>query len=96
MGTQGAQSVRGAGQLVFDCTPGRGVVLQPTAGQLTSDAGLLAVRQFDERLGWTAIRSPLARTSVKGRNSGLVRRSRMTGPSMQGSIGEGCGVPLSS
>lgn len=43
-----------AGQLCFDCIPGKGVVLRPLAGLLTSDAGLLAVRQFDERVDWTA------------------------------------------
>lgn len=33
--------------------------------------------------GWrTSMRSPLARTRVKGENSGLVRRSRIAGPSM--------------
>jgi len=41
-------------QLSFDFIPGRSVVLRPAAGELTSDAGLLAVRQFDERVGWTA------------------------------------------
>lgn len=42
------------GQVCFDFMPDRSVVLRPSAGALTSDAGLLAVRQFDERVGWTA------------------------------------------
>ncbi len=41
-------------ELCFDFMPSRSVVLRPAAGELTSDAGLLAVRQFDERVGWTA------------------------------------------
>lgn len=41
-------------QLDFDFMPSRGLVLRPGAGMLSSDAGLLAVRQFDERVGWTA------------------------------------------
>lgn len=41
-------------QLRFDFIPAREVVMRPSAGQLTSDAGLLAIRQFDERTGWTA------------------------------------------
>jgi hypothetical protein len=48
------QTVESAGQLCFDFIPGMSVLLRPAAGELTSDAGLLAVRQFDERVGWTA------------------------------------------
>lgn len=51
MSTQTAGSTT---QLGFDFIPGKRVVLRPVAGELTSDAGLLAVRQFDERVGWTA------------------------------------------
>ena len=40
--------------LLFDFIPGRDVVVRPSGGQLTCDAGLLAVRQFDERVKWTA------------------------------------------
>lgn len=36
-------------QLNFDFLPDRPLIVQPHPGQLTSDAGLLAVRQFDER-----------------------------------------------
>lgn len=48
------QTVGSTTQLSFDFIPGKSVVLRPAAGELTSDAGLLAVRQFDERVGWTA------------------------------------------
>lgn len=51
MSTQSASQTR---QLRFDFMPSRDLVLAPGAGWLTSDAGLLAVRQFDERAGWTA------------------------------------------
>ncbi len=51
MSTQTAGSTS---QLSFDFIPSTSVVLRPAAGELTSDAGLLAVRQFDERIGWTA------------------------------------------
>jgi len=48
-----AQDAQNDGTLLFDFMPARTVVLRPAAGQLTSDAGLLAIRQFDERVGWT-------------------------------------------
>jgi hypothetical protein len=32
---------------------GRPIVLEPPHAQLSSDAGLLAIRQFDERVGLT-------------------------------------------
>ncbi len=50
MSTQSALQTQ---QLRFDFIPSHDVVLRPSAGLLTSDAGLLAVRQFDERVGWT-------------------------------------------
>ena len=50
MSTQSASQTQ---QLRFDFIPSRDVVLAPSAGMLTSDAGLLAVRQLDERVRWT-------------------------------------------
>jgi hypothetical protein len=49
-----AQTAPQTEQLRFDFMPARDLVLRPGAGMLSSDAGLLAVRQFDERVGWTA------------------------------------------
>lgn len=48
------QTAPGTTQLSFDFIPSHDLVLRPVAGALTSDAGLLAFRQFDERAGWTA------------------------------------------
>jgi len=33
--------------------PGTPLVIQPSPGQLSGDAGLLPVRQFDQRIGLT-------------------------------------------
>jgi hypothetical protein len=49
-----AQTAPQTEQLGFDFMPSRDLVLRPGAGMLSSDAGLLAVRQFDDRVGWTA------------------------------------------
>lgn len=43
-----------AAQLHLDFLPQIPVLVQPSAGQLTSDAGLLPIRQFDERWSYTA------------------------------------------
>ena len=43
-----------ADQLTFDFIPRRAVVVKPEGGAMTSDAGLLPLRQFDERWGYTA------------------------------------------
>src|SRR5271167_1136449 len=40
-------------QINFDFSPQMPVVVQPCAGQLTSDAGLLPLRQFDDRWNYT-------------------------------------------
>ena len=47
-------SSQGAEQLSFDFLPDLPVVVQPSDGQLSSDAGLLALRQFDQRWNYTA------------------------------------------
>ena len=45
--------IQTAWQKSFDFLAGKPVVIEPSAGQLTSDAGLLPIRQFDERIGLT-------------------------------------------
>jgi hypothetical protein len=47
-------SLQGARQLVLGFHPNRSVVVEASAAQLSSDGGLLVVRQFDERIGLTA------------------------------------------
>ena len=41
-------------QKCFDFLPGKPIVVEPVAAAFSSDAGLLPIRQFDERLGLTA------------------------------------------
>jgi len=41
-------------QIQFDFLPQIPVVVLPSAGPLTSDAGLLPIRQFDQRWNYTA------------------------------------------
>ena len=40
-------------RLTFDFLTSKPVVVEPSAGQVSSDAGLLPFRQLDERLGLT-------------------------------------------
>jgi hypothetical protein len=47
-------SSQGAEQLSFDFVPHLPVVVQPSEGQICSDAGLLPMRQFDERWNFTS------------------------------------------
>ena len=46
-------SIQRAWQGVFDFLDDGRIVVEPSAAQLTSDAGLLLIRQFDQRLGLT-------------------------------------------
>lgn len=47
-------SLQGAQQLVLGFHSRRAVVVEASAAQLSSDGGLLVVREFDERIGLTA------------------------------------------
>jgi DDE family transposase len=47
-------SIQGARQLVFGFYPDLPVVVEPSGAQLSSDAGLLVVREFDERISLTS------------------------------------------
>jgi hypothetical protein len=47
-------SLQGVEQLAFDFLPDLPVVVQRAAGELSSDAGLLPIRQFDQRWNFTA------------------------------------------
>ncbi len=40
-------------QITFDCARSKPVVVEPSAGQISSDAGLLPFHQLDEQLGLT-------------------------------------------
>jgi len=40
-------------QIAFDFLTSKPIVVEPSAAQLTSDAGLLPIRELDERLGFT-------------------------------------------
>ena len=46
--------IKQAEPILFDFVPQMPVVVQPSAGPLTSDAGLLPIRQFDARWNYTA------------------------------------------
>lgn len=46
--------VQSVWQKCFDFLPGKSIVVEPVEESLTSDAGLLPIRQFDERLRLTA------------------------------------------
>ena len=46
-------SIQGAQQLVFGFLPDLPVVLEASAAQLSSDGGLLVIREFDERIEFT-------------------------------------------
>lgn len=47
-------SIQSVEQLVFEFLGGMPVVVEPVEEQVSSDAGLLPIRELDERLGWTA------------------------------------------
>lgn len=59
-------------QGTFDFFPQAPVVVEVSDAPLTSDAGLLPVRQFDERIGWT---ERFAQALRDGRTPGLIHHS---------------------
>src|SRR3954470_2565322 len=46
-------SIPPAWQQTFDFFPASPIVVEPSQGKLSSDAGLLCIRQFDQRIGLT-------------------------------------------
>ena len=67
----------------FDLLPGKPIVVEPVAEQLTSDAGLLPIRQLDVRLEWTsqfsaALDDPRSRRQI-GQTFLEMARSRIYG-----------------
>lgn len=60
----------------FDFFPQIPIVVQPTGGQLTSDAGLLAIRQFDQRWNYTARMAACLDDPKPGRAQSLVSMLR--------------------
>src|SRR5215467_5186120 len=48
-----AVSIQTAWQASFDFWPKMPIVVQPSSAQLSSDGGLLPLRQFDEQIGLT-------------------------------------------
>jgi len=47
-------SIQSVWQKSFDFFGSKSIVVEPAAGELTSDAGLLPIRQFDQQIGLTA------------------------------------------
>jgi DDE family transposase len=47
-------SIQAAWQATFDFWGDLPIVIEPSSAQLSSDGGLLPLRQFDEQIGWTA------------------------------------------
>jgi hypothetical protein len=68
-------SIQSVGQLVFGFHPGRPIVVEASRAQLTSDAGLLPVCQFDERIGLTR---QFAATLLDTRDPALLTHSRLS------------------
>lgn len=46
-------NIQSVGQLVFECLVGKRVEVEAAEEQISSDAGLLPIREFDRRLGWS-------------------------------------------
>ena len=68
--------MQAAGQVQFDFLPQTPVVVQSTGGQLTSDAGLLPIRQFDQRWRYTSRMAACLVDSKPQRGQSLVSMLR--------------------
>ena len=62
-------------QLTFDFLPRKQVVADFSGGAITSDAGLLPLRELDHRLGWTA---RIATVLGEARQAGKVQHQTLT------------------
>jgi hypothetical protein len=72
-----AQSAEiGCGQFSFDFLPDLPVIVQQHQGQITSDAGLLPLRQFDHRWDYTARMAKCLDDSSPGREHSLLSMLR--------------------
>jgi hypothetical protein len=67
---------QGVEQLSFDFLPHLPVVVQPSEGQLSSDAGLLPLRQFDQRWKYTARMAQCLHDPMPSRNQSLLSMLR--------------------
>ena len=68
-------NIQSVGQLVFGFSD-RPVVVQPVEEQLSTEAGLIPIRQFDERLGYTAGFAAQLRDTRVGSTHALVEMVR--------------------
>lgn len=69
-------SAQTAEQLSFAFLPDLPVVVQPSEGQLSSDAGLLPVRQFDQQWNYTARMARCLEDPMPGREQSLLSMLR--------------------
>lgn len=68
-------SLQSVEHLSFEFHPSRPVKVEISPAPLSSDAGLLPIREFDERMGLT---SPFAAALQDGRDATLTRHSLAT------------------
>ena len=69
-------SAQTAEQLSFAFLPDLPVVVQPSEGQLSSDAGLLPLRQFDQQWNYTARMAQCLEDPMPGREQSLLSMLR--------------------
>jgi hypothetical protein len=69
-------NIQSVGQVVFDFLGSTPIQVEVVEEQLSSDAGLLPLRQFDERLGWTKSFSDQIRDGRQGHTHAVVEMVR--------------------